>query len=428
MVLSKISPPNKMKDETKQKAFLNAATEIGIQLCRDAVWEKDRCNWITFDKGTSAQQKEFPYFRTLKGEFYGGTSGIATFLVCLFKATGNPLFRKTATGALDQALSICESQKEHPGILLGFHTGWTGLAYASILMGRMLDEEQYVENGLKLIGELYGFDISKFGLDVIDGCAGAIPVLIKIYREYDHEPLLHFINRLGQHLINVAKEEPFGWSWDTVSMTDQNLTGFAHGVAGIIHAFFELYQLTSDEKYLNAAQQGANYERHFFNEQEQNWPDFRKFEGQDQQLNYPCLWCHGAAGIGLSRVRAFEITENPAMKKEASIAVQTTLKQTSFRHGFGASLCHGVFGNADLLLLAGHSFQDQKLIERAQELGMQGIENFQKKDIPWVNGLHNTYQIPGFMLGLAGIGYFYLRLYDAERFPSLLLNRGIDNF
>ena len=58
-----------------------------------------------------------------------------------------------------------------------------------------------------------------------------------------------------------------------------------------------------------------------------------------------------------------------------------------------------------------------------QALGRQGIESFARHDLPWPCGVPGGGETPNLMLGLAGIGYFYLRLYDPGRFRSVLLLR-----
>jgi hypothetical protein len=55
----------------------------------------------------------------------------------------------------------------------------------------------------------------------------------------------------------------------------------------------------------------------------------------------------------------------------------------------------------------------------AHEVGDVGIESYAAKDLPWPCGTHEG-ETASLMLGLAGIGYFYLRLNDAT-VPSLLL-------
>ena len=70
----------------------------------------------------------------------------------------------------------------------------------------------------------------------------------------------------------------------------------------------------------------------------------------------PCgsVWCHGAPGIALSRLRAYEITGDERSKAEALIALQTARAFTELALQTGTMnfcLCHGLAGNAEVLLL-----------------------------------------------------------------------------
>jgi lantibiotic modifying enzyme len=50
-------------------------------------------------------------------------------------------------------------------------------------------------------------------------------------------------------------------------------------------------------------------------------------------------WCHGAPGIGFSRLKSLGHLDNPEIREEIDTALVTTLEQ-----GFGHdhSLCHGI--------------------------------------------------------------------------------------
>lgn len=75
-----------------------------------------------------------------------------------------------------------------------------------------------------------------------------------------------------------------------------------------------------------------------------------------------------------------------------------------------------------MLLEASDVLQTPEWRQRAEAVGRTGQERYQKTDL-WANGLYNDYQIPDFMLGLSGTGYFYLRLAKPETYRSVLLLR-----
>src|SRR5712672_636734 len=94
-------------------------------------------------------------------------------------------------------------------------------------------------------------------------------------------------------------------SWHTLGDKRANLTGFAHGTAGIAHALLLLDALKPDPELRKAAAGAFAYEAAAFDATQANWPDYRLLPGQPPgPVGYPVAWCHGAAGIVGSRLFA----------------------------------------------------------------------------------------------------------------------------
>ena len=85
------------------------------------------------------------------------------------------------------------------------------------------------------------------------------------------------------------------------------------------------------------------------------------------------------------------------------------------------SLCHGAAGNADLMIYASEVLGEQSWLAGADAIAQQGIERFERRRVAWPCGLPGANETPDLLLGLAGIGYFYLRLADPKRTPSVLI-------
>ncbi|MCU0471113.1 MAG: hypothetical protein MUF58_21240, partial [Arcicella sp.] len=300
-----------------------------------------------------------------------------------------------------------------------------------ITAGENFKNKQWIEEGLKLLTELDTLDLEQQGLDVIDGAAGTVPLLVR-YAEIYHRPdLLAIAQKLGNHLIQKAQTTPQGSSWNTAGPQKQNLTGQAHGASGIATGLLELFMATQQTQYRDVALNAFRYENHHFSHQHKNWADFRDFSQITGLANTPsetsfnsCAWCHGAAGIALSRLRAYEILQDAGMKKDAELAIQKTIDELRHSPQESTSLCHGIAGNADILLSASQILNRPDLLLKANESGNYIVQEIIEKDIPLMNGLHNTYQIPDMMLGVAGVGYFLLRLYNPAQFESILMIKG----
>jgi len=50
-----------------------------------------------------------------------------------------------------------------------------------------------------------------------------------------------------------------------------------------------------------------------------------------------------------------------------------------------------------------------------------GIRSYVKQGMPWPCGNGGAGESPNLMLGTAGIGHFYLRLYDSQAVAPILL-------
>jgi lantibiotic modifying enzyme len=126
-------------------------------------------------------------------------------------------------------------------------------------------------------------------------------------------------------------------------------------------------------------------------------------------------WCHGAAGIGLARLRSLEHMDDEELRAEIDVAIETTA-----RDGFGANhaLCHGDLGNLELLLQASRVLDRPHLRERAEGIASSILLDLRTSG--WRTGVALGVEHPGLMTGLAGIGYGLLRLASPQVVPSLL--------
>ncbi|HET8522548.1 MAG TPA: lanthionine synthetase LanC family protein, partial [Thermomicrobiales bacterium] len=239
---------------------------------------------------------------------------------------------------------------------------------------------------------------------------------------------------LGDDLLRRSVRSEAGASWRTINAVDEyHLTGLAHGAAGIALALAELFQATNDARYRVAADLAFAYERHWFDATQGNWPDLREAAARNatprHALAFSTYWCHGAPGIGLSRLRAYDILHDPRLRMDAAIALGTTRRmiEASLPLPSGSvnfSLCHGLAGNADVLLLGAQLLPEvcAGAAELAAQVGATGSSRHSGTDCDWPSGAPGGIS-PSLMLGLAGIGHFYLRLHDPS-LPSVLLPRG----
>ncbi len=435
------------------EGFLSTATAIGTTLCRRALWQGRECNWnVPATVGG-------PPIEPLGSDIYGGTGGIALFLGFLYRATGRPEIRRCARGAAEHArVRALESLSAEAGTVnvpFAFYTGRLGVAWMLTCLGPLLGEDRWNESGLEVLEALRARQSEDFGVDVISGAAGAIPPLLDVHARTGRPFLLEIARRLGDHLLEVARREAVGWSWDSFPpWVVRNLTGLSHGAAGMGRALLELYAVTGDGRYRYGAEQAFLFEDRSFDRVAFNWPDFRLF-GPDEYVDlkadaatgrlsvsgdvaglrravsegrisltprFMSTWCHGAPGIGLTRLRAYQLLAAARFERAARLALKGTKlpvgnggSAASLRAG-ALSLCHGLGGGIEFLLTAHDVLGDARYRNLAEAVVRKILGRDRSN-----SRLRWEVADPGLMLGCAGIGYLLLRLHDFRGVPSILL-------
>ena len=421
--------------------FLEVAEQIGRRVARAAEWQGEACTWTIMSPDRDRPEARVAKPATASGTLYEGTSGIGLFLAELAAALGgDEELKRAAVGAIRFAL---DEGAELPSGSVGLHGGRVGIAYAAARTGVLLGEPGLVREAEELVRGIEGSEDQDRGLDVIAGAGGAIPPLLAMAQWLeDRELPVRVARRMGEHLIATADHETHGWGWGTMrGSAIRHLCGYAHGSAGCGHGLMELWHATGDSRFLYGAEQAFLYERGFFSPEAQNWPDLRHnelgeflYQGRtselrdkvlagdappEQPLRYMSAWCHGGPGIGLTRLRAWQLTRDPLYLDEARAALSAT--DTSLRDPrMNYSLCHGRGGNAETPLIAARLLGEEEHMETARRVAMEGWEEFERAGAPWSCGTMGAVADPGLLLGEAGIGYFFLRLARPET-PSILL-------
>lgn len=411
------------KDE---KVYLNTALNIGKYLAKEAIWYNDMCNWTGHEVCTINQN----YVNAVKAcgiELYSGLSGIGVFFSELYTKTNDPIILHTLNGILS---SIEYNLKSNQLNNYGYYSGKIGVGYTLWKIGKQLERDELILKGISIIKSVKSEQITEHEIDIISGAAGSISVLLKLfYAEKDHD-FLALAVKCGNFLLEKGIKENEFWSWKTVDPT-WALTGYSHGASGIASALLELYATTKDENYWHASMGGFQYEKKWFSEQAQNWPDLRQYTGSGN-LNYGTMWCHGAPGIAIAYLKAYEMTKNEFFLSEAKIALNTTLKsvikETEANSNANFSLCHGLAGNADILLYASDILDDTSYRNVAEKAGSIGVQLYDATNTVYPSGVNDPsgqtsgqQENPGLMLGLSGTGLFYLRLDNSKDIPSALV-------
>lgn len=401
--------------------LIEEAKAIAAELEARAIPDFNSINWIGLVYLPEAERFQQ---QVLNDSLYDGRCGVALFLAALSQVSGESRFGNLALRTLQplrrqiQTLDLESQQRMARLTGIGGATGLGSIIYTFVKVSQFLGDETLLQAARSLsdwmIPQLIATDDR---LDIISGAAGAMLGLLSLHEVTGEATILEKAIACGQHLLaHQVSYEGAPKAWLTIG--EMPFTGFSHGAAGISYALLQLYAVTQDRNYLEAALEGIEYERSVFSESNANWPDFRGLK-QTGQPGFPTQWCHGATGIGLGRLGSFKIVKTPEIEREIEIALQTTQ-----RYALQAidRLCCGNMGRVEMLLIgAQQDFSlngDRVALQNATNVVARAKRTGAYQLFP---NLPNSVFNPGLFQGTAGIGYQLLRLAQPEQLPSVLL-------
>lgn len=386
---------------------LDVAAGIGFGLARRALWHDDRCVW--FDPTPTPLDGTPPTAVTSSGDVYSGTAGAGLFLAQLVARADDVTLRRTARGAIRQALA-----KASALMPLGFYGGAAGTAAAVILAARELGDDAFIEPARSLLMSVPLTPADPDQSDLIGGTAGSLLALTVASAALDDPALLARAGEAAQIVLELAHRGDGGaLSWST--MRDNSLghlTGFAHGSAGIAYALLSLHAIAPDPALRDAIAGAITYESGLFSAEYGNWPDLRHFGTGPRVPGYSNAWCHGA--VGIVRARLLAERHGLPVAVDVDVALRTVAAHAEMLIADPSSdmtLCHGVFGAIDALLDGVRSGRSEYAAAVARHVAV-ATDRHHHGEQPWPSGLLTREPHDGLMLGTAGIGHVYLRLAD----------------
>lgn len=408
------SSPTVSKDE-----LLIQAERLATRLERQSIIDEEQnITWIC--SVYVAKNKCF-HFQKIGNDLYSGDTGIALFMAALYSITLEKRYSLLSTNIIS---SLCENPIElrlesHQGISetnLGAANGVGSVLYAIARIHDYIQDETLLKKGQKLVSLITKDMISNDNrFDILNGSAGLILGLLALYRKTSSILFLDLATRCGDHLLTNRVSTLSGYRvWHTLSR-QQLHTGFSHGSAGIAYSLLSLYEVTNQNKYLQAAEEAIYFERSIFSSELNNWPHYLGINNLVAN-SFGMSWCHGSPGIGLARLGSIQIIDNIDIRKEIEISIQTTLSQPLKDSD---SLCCGNLGSLDLLITASEKLSRPELLAEANSFGARLLKRAAQRGHFGFNGILNDH--PGFFQGVSGIGYELLRLAHPDKFVSVLL-------
>ncbi|ABO67414.1 type 2 lanthipeptide synthetase LanM family protein [Geobacillus thermodenitrificans] len=396
---------DKISGNFRRESFLEVSEKIADNIKENAIFGKENdVTWL----GLNLTIEDKWTFKPLDFDLYDGVLGIGLFYANLYNLNKRKEYKILAEKTVQTALNYLEY---YPAKLpLSAFYGYGAYAYVLGNFSIIFNNSEYLTYVKKVLNKAANTIEDDQLLDFLGGAAGLIIVCIHLYKKTGEQYLLDIANKCGELLLRKKEKQAMGIGWRP-NQVNKPLAGLAHGSSGFTWALMALYKFTKNYNYKETFLQSFEYEKSLFNKKEENWLVL----SDDGDYYGNSMWCHGAAGIGMSRIMMSEYYNSHDLKNDIEIAIRQTLKS-----GFGGThcLCHGDLGNLDLFLLASSKFKNEEMKETALKIG-----EYIASDITYGNlkyGTPSGTKNLGLMLGQAGIGYGFLRLAYPEIVPSVL--------
>jgi lantibiotic biosynthesis protein len=360
--------------------------------------------------------------------FYG-VAGIALFLADYYRLTGNTRALELSHGAAKwcsrperlQEGSVEEWRRD------GLGRGRAGAGMAWLSLFRATGERRFLDGATAIAGDLLGKEPGPV-TDWLDGATGEGIFLLRLGEASGEARFVDGASRIGKWLASVAIRDERGlfWPWQVDDPEHGEWFGlsFIPGMAGNAHFLVSLYQATRDESFADVARAAAQtLQRQAVPDHGGlNWPDTLDGVAHGEALR--CQWCYGAPGVGLFFVKAFEALGDPEYLVTAEAAGEATYQYGDVRQN--AVQCHGMAGNADLFLDLYRACPDPSRkhlwLDRAHDFGRRMFAyrtiapegDVWQADDPGVSS-------PDYMMGAAGTGHFFLRLWRPDEIDRPLV-------
>ncbi|RAJ31932.1 lanthionine synthetase LanC family protein [Pedobacter cryoconitis] len=371
-------------------------------------------------------------------DIFNGNSGIALFYIGLFELSGD---REDLKMAADIVNKVLQEEAVLKPRSFGFYTGITGVIYVCIKLYEHNKEEQYLRHASQLLSDNQENIVNNtVKADLLSGYSGSLLVITLLYHHLQTKNLLTIIHQLVDRIIKEARISEFGLKWDynQSKSSFDSLAGFSHGASGIACVLMQVGNYFKNDGLIYLAEQALAYEMQYFDSGSGNWLDLRlgKFRLSlpdahrwdldvfIPEMNKVNSWAHGAGGIGLARLFAYELTGKEIYLEQCELVMKKCSKDLEKMHRTDFTLCSGYTGLLPFLSRFADLQQKNYAGLILSVVDQAGVQYARKRS-------YNTYISAnqfdyGLLSGKSGVGYILLQLLNKDMesviYPVLPLN------
>jgi serine/threonine protein kinase len=352
--------------------------------------------------------------KAIYSDLYRGIGGTLYFLNVAKKCGLNYCINQTLKNHAQEHL-IRECLNDMSQTVPGLYFGTAGIA---LVMSQ--DSDSWLQNGT-VLSELALQCLKRESplLDLIHGIAGqgiAALQCDKLLTKEDQDFLLfHYASKL----ISYQRKDG---SWvksilDQGTLRGEKIPGFGYGTAGIVYFLLMFGYRYQFQPALDSAIRGLDYLMAIARKKDEHY----YWYNSDQSKLIRGWWCHGAPGIALTFIKAYELLMCEKYKKLAEGALR--INHFNFVN-YNLSQCHGMSGLGEIYLEAFRVFRSEEWLKRATWItellvSMKRINN-NTNHYYW---LASSPEFPtaDFMAGNSGIVHYLLHYTHLDKvgFPFL---------
>lgn len=377
--------------------FLRAATDVGELLIASAEHDSNGTSWVS----------PHPIVGGIAGrDLYAGSSGTALFLLQLHRATGEHEYLRAAVSCANW-LDTTEPSVPREGDMPGLYFGVCGPGLLFLRLYQATGDEKWLGRAESVSDD--AASMHTHSPDLLSGAAGTGLYNLALWKATQDDTFVARALDLAHQLVGSVADTNAEWVIPTghESLSGNAYLGFAHGSAGI-GFFLSECALATDSDAVRATVRRvadrtlAEGTSCLIDESGLAWGT--QANEAPSNLNG---WCHGAPGIARFLAKAYEATHADLYLDGAIAAARATAART----WHGTTQCHGLAGNADVLIDLWQLTGDDAILQSARDLG----ESLMLFRIPegWPSEELSTV-CPDLMVGQAGVGAAFLRLGHPE--------------
>ncbi|WP_028636691.1 lanthionine synthetase LanC family protein [Nocardioides sp. URHA0032] len=377
--------------------FLQAATDVGDLLTASAVHDSHGTSWVS----------PHPIVGGIAGrDLYAGSSGTALFLLQLHRATGEDDYLRAVVSCANW-LDRTEPAVPREGDMPGLYFGVCGPGLLFLRLHQATGDERWLARAETVSDE--AASMRAHSPDLLTGTAGTGLYNLALWKATRNDTFLARAFDHAHQLMDAVAAADAAWVVPAghESLSGNSYLGFAHGSAGIGFFLAECAVATDSDAVRATVRRVADRTLAegvscLIDESGLTWGT----RANEAPSNFSG-WCHGAPGIARFLARAYEAVGADEYLDGALAAARATAART----WHGTTQCHGLAGNADILIDLWQLTGDDTILRNARRLG-ESLMLFRTPG-GWPSEELSTV-CPDLMVGQAGVGAAFLRLGHPE--------------